>query len=90
MKAASLLSALLAASCAGAAPGSYYTDERSAEVIPDRFIIEVDTTTNVSSVLTGLRARDVDFEIAREFQQPEVFIGASVTIKVSYIYSSPA
>ncbi|KAH6906362.1 peptidase [Coprinopsis sp. MPI-PUGE-AT-0042] len=64
-----------------------------SRIVPKKFIIEVDTTANIpqkrsfarylDAVYAGLHARDVEFEITREFEEPGVFVGATVTIRTS-------
>ncbi|KAH6897584.1 peptidase [Coprinopsis sp. MPI-PUGE-AT-0042] len=83
----SFLSSFLWASAALAARSS------TGRIVPNKFIIEVDTTANIpqkrsfardlDAVYAGLHARDVVFEITREFEQPGVFVGASITVGTS-------
>ncbi|KAH6897535.1 peptidase S8/S53 domain-containing protein [Coprinopsis sp. MPI-PUGE-AT-0042] len=66
-----------------------------SRIVPKKFIIEVDTTANIpqkrsfarylDAVYAGLHARDVEFEITREFEEPGVFVGATVTIGTSEV-----
>ncbi|KAG2016370.1 serine-type endopeptidase [Coprinopsis cinerea AmutBmut pab1-1] len=88
----SLLPSLLAGSAIAAkVPLSSLTPV--GNIIPNKFIIEVDTEANIphkrsfardlDAVYASIQARDVSFEVVQEFEKPGLFVGASITVQTS-------
>ncbi|KAH6897537.1 peptidase [Coprinopsis sp. MPI-PUGE-AT-0042] len=73
--------------------GSALCASSIGNIVPNKFIIEVDTTADIpqkrsfardlDAVYASLHARAVSFEVVREFEQPGLFVGASLTIESS-------
>ncbi|KAJ3534438.1 hypothetical protein NMY22_g6922 [Coprinellus aureogranulatus] len=87
----SILHSLLGASVVLAAvPFSAVKRVSNIPTIPNKFIVEVDTTANIpnkrayartlDAVYDSIRARDVQFDVNREYETSGVFVGASLTI----------
>ncbi|EDR11679.1 pyrolysin [Laccaria bicolor S238N-H82] len=93
MKSASLwavLPSLLASSAWATFPISSVKRESNLPVVPNKFIVEVDVLSNIpnkrsftrslDAVYDLLKSRDVSFQVDKEYDSPDLFVGAALTV----------
>ncbi|KAG5633965.1 hypothetical protein DXG03_006448, partial [Asterophora parasitica] len=73
----------------GAFPLSSIQSISNLQTVPNKFIVEVDKIADIhgkrslsphEDLYKNLRKRDVGFEVNKEFNAPNIFVGAALTL----------